>query len=282
MSVTPEIPPIPKLKYQTMLNLLSKGMHIDKRPLLNYRPIEIIKDVVPNADSSVLVKLGNTQVLAGVKLEIGQPFHDTPNEGVLVVNAEYIPAAAPTFEPGPPDENAIELARVIDRSLREPRVLALDKLTIIPGKKVWILWLDIYVLDHDGNLTDAAMLAAMLALATASLPHYEVDPSSETVKVDKSKKGMQLPINRFVAAVTLYKVGDYILVDPTAEEEALASWSLTLSISEEGHIVGAQKRGVGHLTPREIEQCVEFALAKGRELMDFMKSYVASVTSGKA
>jgi exosome complex component RRP42 len=271
MSSTPEIPIIPRIKLDTILNVISKGFHIDKRPLLSYRTVEVIKSIAPNADSSVLVKLGHTQVLVGIKIDIGQPFPDNPEEGVLIVNAEYIPAASPSFEPGPPDENAIELARVIDRALRESKAIALDKLTIIPGKKVWMLWLDIYVLDHDGNLIDAAMIGSMMALAQLKVPYFEVDQITGSVKVDKSKYTAPLQINRYVATVTVYKIGDMLLVDPTAEEEAIASASITISISEEGNIVAIQKRGLGFFLEREIEQAVEISLSKGKELIELIK-----------
>jgi len=271
MSSTPEIPIIPRIKLDTILNVISKGFHIDKRPLLSYRTVEVIKNIAPNADSSVLVKLGHTQVLVGIKIDIGQPFPDNPEEGVLIVNAEYIPAASPSFEPGPPDENAIELARVIDRTLRESKAIALDKLTIIPGKKVWMLWLDIYVLDHDGNLIDAAMIGSMMALAQLKVPYFEVDQIAGSVKVDKSKYTASLQINRYVATVTVYKIGDMLLVDPTAEEEAIASASITISISEEGNIVAIQKRGLGFFLEREIEQAVEISLSKGKELIELIK-----------
>jgi exosome complex component RRP42 len=271
MSSTPEIPIIPRIKLDTILNVISKGLHIDKRPLLSYRTVEVIKNIAPNADSSVLVKLGHTQVLVGIKIDIGQPFPDNPEEGVLIVNAEYIPAASPSFEPGPPDENAIELARVIDRALRESKAIALDKLTIIPGKKVWMLWLDIYVLDHDGNLIDAAMIGSMMALAQLKVPYFEVDQITGSVKVDKSKYTAPLQINRYVATVTVYKIGDMLLVDPTAEEEAIASASITISISEEGNIVAIQKRGLGFFLEREIEQAVEISLSKGKELIELIK-----------
>uniref|UniRef100_A0A7C4BBA6 Exosome complex component Rrp42 n=1 Tax=Ignisphaera aggregans TaxID=334771 RepID=A0A7C4BBA6_9CREN len=271
MSSTPEIPIIPRIKLDTILNVISKGFHIDKRPLLSYRTVEVIKNIAPNADSSVLVKLGHTQVLVGIKIDIGQPFPDNPEEGVLIVNAEYIPAASPSFEPGPPDENAIELARVIDRALRESKAIALDKLTIIPGKKVWMLWLDVYVLDHDGNLIDAAMMGSMMALAQLKIPHFEVDQVTGSVKVDKSKYTAPLQINRYVATVTVYKIGDMLLVDPTAEEEAIASASMTISISEEGNIVAVQKRGLGFFLEREIEQAVEISLSKGKELIELIK-----------
>jgi len=62
-----------------------------------------------------------------------------------------------------------------------------------------------------------------------------------------------------------------LLVDPTAEEEAIASASITISISEEGNIVAIQKRGLGFFLEREIEQAVEISLSKGKELIELIK-----------
>ncbi len=262
MSITPELPLIPRLKANAIMNLLARGQRIDKRKLEEYRDIEVRIGYIPNAEGSAYVRMGNTQVLAGVKLEVGQPYSDAPNEGVLIVNAEFIPAASPSFEPGPPDENAIELARVIDRSLREPRVVALDKLAIIPGKKVWIVWLDIYVLDHDGNLIDASMLASMAALLSTQVPTVAVDKESGEVTVKRGEFQGLLPINRLVTTVTVYKIGDYLVVDPTQEEEALSGARLTVAVTEEGLIAGMQKAGMDYLSDAEVERAVEIALSK--------------------
>ncbi len=278
MSITPEQQIVPKVKQNAILSVVSRGLHIDKRRLLEYRPLSISLNVSPNAEGSALVKLGNTQVLAGVKLELGAPYPDTPDEGVLIVNAEFIPAAAPSFEPGPPDENAIELARVIDRSLRECRAIALDKLAIIPSKKVWIVWLDIYVLDHDGNLLDASMLAAMAALATTKIPYYEVvDIERGDVVVDKKHRVLPLPLNTFVATVTVNKIGQSLLVDATQEEEAIADARMAISVDENGRIVGMQKMGMGFFTEEEVKKAVEIALTKGKELISQLKNQISKV-----
>ncbi len=275
MSITPEQPVIPKLKYNAILNVLAKGQHIDKRPLTNYREIRIKTDVIPNAEGSALVSVGSTQVLAGVKLDVGQPYPDTPDEGVLIVNAEFLPAASPTFEPGPPDENAIELARVIDRSLREPKVVALDKLAIVPGKKVWIVWLDIYVMDHDGNLLDASMLAAMAALASAKMPKLvSVDPNTGDVKIDRSVREDRLPINKYVCTVTVAKIGNYLVVDPNLEEEAVASAKLAISVSDDGLIVGIQKMGMGFFTEDEVKRAINIALNVAPKLIESIRSAI--------
>uniref|UniRef100_A0A7C4H4V1 Exosome complex component Rrp42 n=1 Tax=Ignisphaera aggregans TaxID=334771 RepID=A0A7C4H4V1_9CREN len=271
MSKTPEQPVIPKIKYSAILSVISRGFHIDKRPLTSYRPIEITYGISPKAEGSALVKLGNTQVLAGVKLEVGQPYPDTPNEGAIIVNAEYIPAASPSFEPGPPDENAIELARIIDRSLRESRAVALDKLCMIPGKKVWIIWLDIYILDYDGNLVDASMLASMAALLNTYIPYYEVDEVQGLVKIDKSKKHVSMPINKHVVTVTISKIGESLVVDATAEEESLAAYRLAIAIDEDKNIVGLQKMGLGALSEKELNDAISIALIKSDELFSILK-----------
>jgi len=277
MSITPETPVVPKLKANAIYNVLSKGYHIDKRPIYSYRDIDIKINVVENAEGSALVRVGNTQVIAGVKMDIGQPYPDTPEEGVLIVNAEFLPAASPTFEPGPPDENAIELARVIDRSFREPRVVALDKLAVIPGKKVWIVWLDIYVMDHDGNLLDASMLAAMAAIASARIPRIEsINPDTGEVKINREVRESRLPINKFVATVTVAKIGNQLVVDPTLEEESLASVRLAISVSETGEIVGMQKMGMGYLTEEEVAKAVNIALNTAPKLIEKVKSVVES------
>jgi exosome complex component RRP42 len=256
LSVTPfKLPIIPHIKRQTYISLYEKGLRADGRSIHAPRSITIKTGVLDKAEGSAQVSLGNTQVLVGVKVELGQPFKDTPNQGVLVVHAENVPLASPIFEPGPPDENAIELARVIDRSLREVKAVDLESLVIRVGEKVWNLWVDVYVLDHDGNLFDASMLAAMAALATTRIPDYE---ELETGEITVKREGAyrQLKINCMVTTVTLAKIGDYLVVDPTFEEEVIADYRLVLSFDDKLRIVGAQKTGPGGMKVGELREAI--------------------------
>ena len=275
MSFTPSSPDyiLPKLKEQTLANIIKKGVRLSGRKLDQYRDIEIITDYIPHADGSAYVKLGNTQVLVGVKLELGTPYADTPNEGVMVVSAEFVPMASPSFEPGPPDENAIELARVIDRSLREIRAIDLEKLAIIPGKKVLIAWIDIYVLDHDGNLIDASSIATLAALLTTKMPKVEVTENEEVI-IDKETRVGPLPLRHKVVTVTIGKLGDKLIVDPDLEEESVLSTRIVIAVSEDGRIAGMQKTGMGSLTQEEILRAIDIALAKGKELIALIEEKV--------
>ncbi len=273
MSITPAAQPVvPKLKRHTMETLLARGVRLDGRKLDEIRPVEIKPGYVERAEGSALVRLGQTMVLAGVKTDIVAPFPDTPNEGVLVVHAEFVPLASPTFEPGPPDENAIELARVIDRSLREIKAVALDKLVLEPGKHVWRIYVDLYILNHDGNLFDASMLAAMAALMTARLP--AAVKTEEGYTVDRSRFTSLIPINHKVVTVTIAKLSNRLLVDPTYEEEQVADTRLVVAVADDGRIAGMQKTGMGDLSYKEVLTAVSLALNKAKEYLKVLEEAV--------
>ncbi len=278
MSVTPSSPDmiIPKLKAETLSSIIKKGVRPDGRGLEDFRQLVIITNYLPKAEGSALVKLGETQVLVGIKLDVGTPYSDTPDEGVIIVSAEFVPTASPAFEPGPPDENAIELARVIDRVIRECGTIDLGQLVLIPGKKVWTVWIDIYVLDHDGNLIDASAIATLAALLTTKIPKAEV--VGDQVIVDKNVYVGNLPIKRKALTVTLGKVNDVLIVDPTLEEEFVISSKLVVGVTEDGLIAGLQKSGMGYLGVDEVNKALNIALRKGLELIAKVQELVKEPT----
>ncbi len=277
MSLTPTEPIniIPRLKAETIASIVKKGVRLDGRKLDEFRELTIIPNYLPKAQGSALVKLGSTQVLVGVKLEVGTPYQDAPDEGVIIVSSEFVPMASPVFEPGPPDENSIELARVIDRSIRETHAIDLKKLAIIPGKKVWTVWIDIYVLDHGGNLMDASSIGTLAALMTTKVPKAEINENEEVI-VDKATSIGPLPLNRKVATVTLGKISDVLIVDPDNEEESVLETKLTIAVTEDGLIAGIQKSGQSSITEEEAIKAAEIALQKGRELIDKVTQLVES------
>ena len=107
------------IKKDYIVNLLKQGKREDGRGFDDYRQIELETGVASKADGSALVKLGTNQVMAGVKLKLGEPFSDVPASGVLMTNTELRPMASPTFEKGPPSEDSVEVSRVVDRGIRE-------------------------------------------------------------------------------------------------------------------------------------------------------------------
>jgi exosome complex component RRP42 len=270
MSATHQPPPLAKLEQKTVHEIIVKGKRIDERGPLDYRPLTIMLGTVEKANGSAQVYLGKTKVLAGVKIQTGTPFEDTPNEGILTVNSEFVPLAFPTFETGPPDEDSIELARVVDRGIRESKAIDLQKLCIEPGKKVFVVFVDIYVLDHDGNLIDAAGMAALGALVSAMMQEFEVKGGELRFKDSK----VEVPIRNYPVPITWVKIGNSIVVDPCLEEEQVMSCRLTVTTDKNDNVCAMQKGGLGTFTPEEIKQIVSSSIQKSRELRDKIVSKV--------
>ncbi len=251
---------------QHIITALKKGVRFDGRKLDEFRPIEIEYGVSKTAEGSALVRLGDTIVMAGVKLGIEKPFPDTPEDGILMVGAEFYQMASPDFEGGPPGDDSIELARVIDRGIRESRAVHLDKLCLEKGEKVWSISVDLCMMNSAGNLIDASGIAALAALRDTRFPTMEDD------KIDYSKKtNKKLPLEFSPLPVTIFKIGDSFLVDPSEEEEKASDARLTVTTTEKGTICALQKGGEAPLTAKEIEDAIELAIIKSNEIRKKLK-----------
>ncbi|HDR53222.1 MAG TPA: exosome complex protein Rrp42 [archaeon] len=255
---------ISNLEAKRIRDAVASGTRTDGRGIDDFRPIKVETGVVAKAEGSATVSIGGTSVIAGIKMNLGTPFPDRPSEGVLMTGAELSPMAHNEFEAGPPREDAIELARVIDRSIREAGVMDVSKLCITEGEKVWMANLDIYPLNADGNLFDAGVLAGMAALNTAKMPEY-VD---EQVVRENLKK--QVPVAHQVVSVTFARIGDALVVDPTRDELEVSEARLTVGVCE-GKLVALQKGGDGSLKPEMVEDAFKRALKHSQKLLKHLK-----------
>jgi len=254
-----------KVSESYVKKLVEEGMRVDNRKFDEFRPIRIEKDVIKTAEGSARVLIGNTHVLVGVKMSVGEPFTDTPDEGVLIVNTELVPVASPTFEPGPPNEDAIEISRVIDRGLRESKCIDLESLCIKEGKEVWMINVDVHVLDHDGNLIDTGALGAITALLNTKIPKYE------NGKIIFGEYERELPIRDIPIAITTVKISDKLLIDPNVGEENALDGRITLTSNENKELCAAQKGGEGYFTSEEIEKAVDLSILKGKEIRKLLR-----------
>ena len=250
-----------------IIGLLNANTRLDGRKLTEYRkPIEVEHGIIKTAEGSARVKIGETEVIVGVKMEVGEPYPDTPDEGTIIVGAELLPLSNPEFELGPPGIQAIELARVVDRGIRESKAINFKNLCVTSGEKVWLLLIDICTLNDAGNLLDASSLAALAALKDARYPTFNGE------KVDyKSKTDKKLPLEKYPIAVTVIKIGDKFIVDPDTDEEKVIDARLTVSSIEDGTLCALQKGGDFPLTEHEISQMLDIGIEKGKELRHYLK-----------
>jgi exosome complex component RRP42 len=267
----------PVIKKDYIVKLAENGNRQDGRKFDDFRKIELETNVIEKAEGSAKCKIGNTQVIAGIKMDIGEPYPDIPEEGVMVTAAELIPLASPDFEAGPPRENAIELARVVDRGIRESKVIEVDKLCIVSHKKIWMVFIDIHILDYDGNLFDAASLAALAALMTTNVPIERVRPmlekdeeNKEIIKkyLDDNPKDYPLPLLDPPISCTSVKYNGFVVMDPSLDEEEIADARLTVATDKNGDIRAMQKGLNGSFTTDEIKKVIKASIDNGKKIRE--------------
>lgn len=240
---------IPEIKREAIYRLGQRGCREDDRPLDSFRAMSFKVSPVGTAEGSVRLSLGKTDVLAAVKMQVGEPYPDKPDQGVLMTGCELKPMAHPSFEPGAPSDESVEIARVVDRGIRESGMVDMGKLCIEPGKRAWMLFLDVQVLNYDGNLFDAATMAGVLALHNTTVPASRFGAGED----------FPLPVTSWPLTATFVKVNDLFFADPTLMEELAADARLTVSLDDAGDIRAMQKGLKGALTYDEVSRAIELA-----------------------
>src|SRR3989344_1658047 len=241
-------------------SLLDQQKRFDGRKLDAFRSITLETGISKNAEGSARCKIGDTEVLAGIKMDVGTPYPDSPDEGSIIVTVELSPIASPDFELGPPGPWATELARIVDRGIRESKAVDFKSLCVEKGEKVWMVFIDIYPLNDDVNLIDASVLAALAALKQVKFVKLE---DGKVKFGEHTNKKLQL--QREPITVTVCKAGKSTFVDPTNKEESIIEARLSVSIAG-NNIHAMQKGGEGVLNLVEIEQMIELAFKKEKDL----------------
>jgi exosome complex component RRP42 len=249
--------------HEHLIQAYDEGVRYDDRDLQEFRDISIEKGVISTAEGSAKITCGETEILAGVKLEMGSPYPDKPNQGTLRVNAEHLAMSNPEFETGRPGINSVEVSRVIDRGLRECGIIDTEALCVTPGEKVWTVSVDIIPLNYDGNFMDLGGIAALIALHDAKMPGYsdEEGVDYENLTDDDLPLTDEMPV-----PVTLCKIGDHVILDPTDMEEREIDARLTVTTLDTNTVCSLQKGGDDALTFDEINDMIDVALTKADEL----------------
>jgi len=242
--------------------LATEGKRADGRGINEYREVKIEIGMLNTAEGSAMVHLGKTKVLCGIKMLIGRPYGDSPKSGTMMTSTELAPLADQSFDPGPPREQSIELSRVVDRGIRESRMIDFEGLCIEEGEKVWTVFIDLHILDNNGNLFDCCTLAAAAALSNTKIPN---------IQHGIADKDVDLPVNCWPISCTFGKLGNSVILDPTSEEEGVMSARFTVAHDENGNLRAAQKGMNGAFTDSEIREAVKTARTSDNVLRDALK-----------
>ncbi len=259
---------IDELKKSQILELLEQGKRIDGRALDESRELTIETNAIPKANGSARVRLGGSEVVCGVKIQPDRPFPDMGDKGIFICTAELLPLSHPSVETGPPGPDVIELARVVDRGIRESHMIDLSQLVIEKDKSVVGVFADNVVVDYAGNLFDACAYAATAAVLSSKTPKWElVDDVPKLVEDQET----DVPITTIPVSVTMGKIGNYIIVDPNADEWDVMDARITITTDSDGNICALQKGGDDGFSLDEIIKCGEISVNIGSKIREKLK-----------
>ncbi|XP_055380092.1 exosome complex component RRP42 [Condylostylus longicornis] len=251
-----------------ILHGVEDELRLDGRSCKDYRPMELETDIVSHASGSARLRLANTDVLAAVKTEIDTPNSETPNCGKIEFFVDCSANATPAFEGRGGEELAVELADTLAKAYESTSAFDLTTLCILTGQQCWKLYVDVLILECGGNLFDAVSLAVKSALYNTKIPKVTaalMDGGSCDLKLsDDPYDCTRINTEHIPIFVTICKIGDACVIDPSAEETECSSVSVVISVSQrdgKSFITCTHMVGIGSLHPETLLKCIEMGIS---------------------
>uniref|UniRef100_A0A2D4KEH7 Ribosomal RNA-processing protein 43 n=1 Tax=Micrurus paraensis TaxID=1970185 RepID=A0A2D4KEH7_9SAUR len=208
--------------------------------------------------------------------EFAAPTADSSNKGYIIPNVELPPLCSSRFRPGPPCEEAQAASQFIADVIENSQMIMKEDLCILDGKIVWVLYCDVICLDYDGNLLDACMCAFLAALKNVLLPVVAINAETGLMEVNLKEKN-PLTIKKQPVATSFVLFDTLVVVDPTAEEEDLASGTLTIVTIEDDKLCSVHKPGGSTITEAKLQDCISRAKARHKEVQKLMDKIIKNV-----
>mmetsp|Transcript_43059 Transcript_43059/g.51672 ORF Transcript_43059/g.51672 Transcript_43059/m.51672 type:complete len:302 (+) Transcript_43059:81-986(+) len=266
----------------------SHNVRPDGRTLHAVRPTTVLHSVVPrNTRGSALIRLGQTRVMAATTLLVGQPSASRPDCGSLEITCALGPVCSPQYnEMGRvnmgegDDQNKIPMADAstiesfVQRTLSSSGMINYSDLCITPNKFAWKIRVSIVCLNHDGNVEDAALLAAVAALGDTTLPSTILNEQTGLIETTPSS-GNQKPLKLHCIPIplTIGYFDNILMADPTLDEESVLDSMVTIVMSstnedgeDGGHLISVNKPGGRSMTARDLGACMQMALGRVKEM----------------
>ncbi|XP_057261131.1 exosome complex component RRP45 [Pezoporus wallicus] len=262
--------PVSNCERRFLLRAIEEGKRLDGRQCYDYRNVRIS---FGTEYGCCIVELGKTRVLAQVSCELVPPKPSRPTEGILFVNLELSPMAAPGLEPGRQSDLLVKLNRQIERCLRNSRCIDTESLCVVAGEKVWQIRLDMHLLNHDGNIIDAASIAGIVALCHFRRPDVSVQGEEVTVYTPEERDPVPLSIHHMPICVSFafFQQGTYLLVDPSEREERVMDGLLVIAMNKHQEICTIDSSGGIVLVKNQVLRCSKITAVKVAEITELIQ-----------
>ncbi|CEG41879.1 exosome complex exonuclease rrp42-like protein [Plasmopara halstedii] len=257
---------------------VAADVRADGRDRLSYRNISIETSLLSQSNGSARasIEASGTDVLASVKLEVASPLPEAPNAGIVQVCVSCCPSISAKLYGRAVEELNVELSQLMTRLLCSHSNAELEKYCIIPGESVWSINIDVMVFESTGNVPDIISIAIYAALNDTVFPSVRlvgVESEDKTIEVDMDPAaGKLMMAQHWPICVTLSKIGDYFITDSMQEEELCTTAQMSVAVDPEGSVCGVQKSGTGAIELEEMQQMIDEACARSKELFHLLQN----------
>ncbi|KAE8630486.1 hypothetical protein XENTR_v10000838 [Xenopus tropicalis] len=262
--------PLSNCERAFLLQAIAERKRLDGRQTYDYRNIKI---TFGTDYGCCIVELGKTRVLCQVSSEIVTPKMNRPTEGILFFDLAISPMAFPGFEMGRNSELSVKLNRLLERCLRNSKCIDTESLCVAAGEKVWQIRVDLHLLNHEGNIIDAASIAAIAGLCHFRRPDVSVQGEEVTVYTPEERDPVPLSIHHMPICVSFafFQQGIYLLVDPSEREERVMDGLLVISMNKHREICTIQSSGGIMLLKEQVLRCSKVAGVKVGEITELIQ-----------
>ncbi|KAH7826824.1 putative exosome complex exonuclease [Monocercomonoides exilis] len=198
--------------------------------------------------------MGKTKVICAVTGRMSTPKKERPSDGQIHVKVHFSPLGSPEYDLGRLSVRCLEIARIVERGIRESGSISTRALCVLATVHVWDIDVNIHIIDDCGNVIDASLLAAFAALLNFKKLRTSivsdkliVHPASELRPVPLTL--LHVPVS---ATFALFSSPFAALLDPTEEEEKVADGFITIISNSRRKICGIEKSGGPALSPMQI------------------------------
>uniref|UniRef100_G1P449 Exosome complex component RRP45 n=1 Tax=Myotis lucifugus TaxID=59463 RepID=G1P449_MYOLU len=262
--------PLSNCERRFLLRAIEERKRLDGRQTYDYRSIRIS---FGTDYGCCVVELGKTRVLGQVSCELVSPKLNRATEGILFFNLELSQMAAPAFEPGRQSDLLVKLNRLLERCLRNSKCIDTESLCVVAGEKVWQIRVDLHLLNHDGNIIDAASIAAIVALCHFRRPDVSVQGDEVTLYTPEERDPVPLSIHHMPICVSFafFQQGTFLLVDPSEREERVMDGLLVIAVNKHREICTIQSSGGIMLLNEQVLRCSKIAGVKVAEITELIQ-----------
>ncbi|EME32083.1 Exosome complex component RRP42 [Galdieria sulphuraria] len=260
---------VSKAEKAYLLDTIETGTRLDGRQLFEYRPISLQVGVLPSASGSSRLRLGETEVLVGVKVEVGDVVESSNDNVQLLFTVECSGSASADFLGREAESWSSELQNALESAYRAANVFDDERLSLVPGKFCWLFKVDILVLDTGGNMMDAISMATRTALSTTLVPRVHIVQSegSFELEIDDNPDACDtLKVEKAPTFLTFSLIGNHFVLDPSIQEETCARGKLSVAVDANGDICHVYSFGL--LDAVELSRLLTIIKKTGKVLLN--------------